>query len=115
MDTLLYRGDHFLDSRGLPVAITGDRALIQRALIRLQVQRGHFAEDRELGSDLYKLRRSGSEENTRIAMNYIREALLTIPETDPQWVRLTPTGQADLLVEIGLAVNGINYQVEVTL
>jgi len=113
VDTMLYQGDHFLDSRGLPVSIGGARELIQRALIRLQVQKGSFGQDPELGSDLHKLGRSAGEDNTRRAMSYVREALAPIPEIGVEWVRLTPVDTAELLVEVGVRIDGVHYQMEV--
>ena len=113
MDTLLYNGDHFADSRGLPVAIMGSREILQRALIRLQVRRGNFSLDPSLGSDLHKLRRNADEHNTRIAMNYVREALSPIREISVEWVRLSLAGQEDLRIECGISINGSHYQLEV--
>jgi phage gp46-like protein len=110
---MLYKGDHFIDARGLPVVVEGPRELIQRALIRLQVQKGSFPQDRELGSDLYKLRRSGSEDNTRKAMSYVREALAPIPELSVERVKLTPVGVTELLVEVNVRIEGVYYQLEV--
>ena len=50
IDTLLVNGEHFTDNRGIPIRISGERELIQRALLRLTIQKGSFTQDPALGS-----------------------------------------------------------------
>jgi len=115
MDTLLYNGDHYTDARGLPVTLTGDQELVQRALIRLQVKRGSFLPDPTLGSELYKLRRSAGEQNSRLAMAYVQEALADLPELSVRRVDCALSGLEDLLVTVQVAAGTEQYQLEVTL
>lgn len=114
MDTLLVSGDHYTDARGLPVALEGSRELVQRVLIRLQVRKGSFALDPSLGSELYRLRRSADEQNNRVAMGYVQEALADMPEVSVYGVTCTPTGLDELLVEVELSLSGEEALLEVT-
>ena len=114
MDTLLVQGDHYTDARGLPLAITGEQELIQRALIRLQVKKGSFSLDRSLGSELYKLRHSGSKINNRLAMSYVQEALADMQGVQVRSVSCEPTGLDTLLVTVKLAAAGEDVTLEVT-
>jgi len=77
MDTLLKNNDHAPGEDGLPVTITGGRALVQRLLIRLGVRKGSFAPDPHMGSELHKLplALSGTQRD-RLALHYAQEALL---------------------------------------
>ena len=79
MDTLLNRGDHAVDSRGIPIVINGVDELMQRALIRLGVRKGCFFDDPELGSELYRLPAADNETVNRLALSYVQEALLSLP------------------------------------
>ena len=114
MDTLLAGGDHSTDARGLPRRITGTQELIQRALIRLQVKKGSFALDPSLGSELHKLRRSGSETNNRLAMGYVQEALAPLQGVSVESVRCSLSGSEDLLVTVELLARGESVLLEVT-
>jgi len=114
MDTLLVKGDHYTDARGLPVALDGESELIQRILIRLQIRKGAFVLDPELGSELYKLRHSGSEQNNRLAMGYVQEALADIPQVSVESVACTPLGDGVLQVAVGVSLSGRQAVLAVT-
>lgn len=112
MDTLLEQLDHAAGPGGLPVLITGLRALLQRLLIRLSVRRGSFAPDPALGSELYKLTGRG-EARDRLAFHCATEALA------PEPVKVTSAACRDagpdcLAVTIGVAVEGREYPLEVS-
>lgn len=113
MDTMLMGGDHYTDARGLPVALTGARELLQRALIRLCVRKGSFALDPALGSELHRLRHSESEWNNRLALSYVQEALQGMPEISVASVSCTPGGADNLRVAVSLAVGEELYDLEV--
>lgn len=116
MDTLLVGGDHYRDSRGLPVAVTGDEELIQRALIRLGVRRGAFPADPGLGSELHKLRESPGAPGLsldRIARSYVQEALAPMTELAVQDVAVTRPEADCLLVAVTVSVRGTRYPLEV--
>lgn len=115
MDTLLSGGDHALDGRGLPATIDGDRELVQRALIRLQVRRGSFAADPALGSDLHKLRGARPEALGRLALAYAQEALSPMTGVAVEAADVTRTGRDTLLVAVRIAHRGQIYPLEVEL
>jgi phage gp46-like protein len=118
LDTLLAGGDHARNSRGLPIKLTGDRELIQRALLRLCVRKGSFAEDPGLGSELYKLaqaRAMGAADMERLALSYAQEALLPMPQVSVAAVSfkkgIRGGGMPELAVT--LKINGNHYALEV--
>ena len=80
MDTAICSGDFLLDGRGRPVVISGMQEILQRALIRLTVQKGSFIYDPELGSRLFTLK-STSGDLQKQATNLVREALSRKPYT----------------------------------
>lgn len=75
MDTKLYQGDLAADSRGLPFFVDGPRELLQQALIRLSVQKGSFALDEELGSELRNLRKVRRQDRKKEALILVKRAL----------------------------------------
>lgn len=114
MDTRIYDGDHVLDGRGFPAVLSGAEELIQRALIRLKVKKGAFAPDLQLGSELYKLRRAEDAQSNRIALAYVQEALAAMPEAAVAGVSCALAGPGELCVEVGLLLDGEEYELEVT-
>lgn len=115
MDTLLVSGDHYTDARGLPVPLEGDDELIQRVLICLQVKKGSFALDKGLGSELYKLPRSDSERNARLAMSYVQEALADLPQVEVRGVDCA-LGDGDALrvtVRVSIADRPLALEVDI--
>lgn len=77
MDTALSEGDFLINSKGHPISIDGASELIQQALIRLSVKKGSFTYDKELGSNLYKLKTSykNDTELKQAILIYAKEAL----------------------------------------
>ena len=75
MDTAISNGDFMLDSNGIPISIYGIQEILQRALIRLTVRKGSFIYDTNLGSDLYKLKKTTSTSNKSRALSMVKEAL----------------------------------------
>lgn len=114
MDTLLINGDHATNSRGIPIAVTGEREVIQRALLRLAIKKGSFACDPELGSELYKLRGSRSAGDlARTAQSYVQEALLPMTDVTVTGVELEQSGADGLRLSVSLATQDNQYQLEV--
>lgn len=115
MDTLLVGGDHFLNHRGLPAAVTGTAELAQRALIRLSVRRGAFPLDPGLGSELHRLRGAKSEALPRLALAYAREALAPMAGVTVEGVTVARQDRDALTVLVRIACEGQTEQLEVEL
>ncbi|MDR2931789.1 MAG: hypothetical protein LBV27_01650 [Oscillospiraceae bacterium] len=113
MDTKLSGGDHAVDSRGIPIRLTGADEIIQRALIRLSVKKGAFAPDPGLGSELYRLAGCKSGDRDRVALGYIKEALVPLPQitVDSAVCTMRTDGALDIKIEAGIE-NG-RYSLEV--
>lgn len=114
MDTLLQNGDHAVDKTGLPMAVTGLGALIQRLLIRLSVRRGCFTPDLGLGSELYRLPWAAGEEAGRLALHYAQQALLPEGEARVVSAACRPLEEGALAVTVTVRVGGLDYPLEVT-
>lgn len=106
-------GDHYTDSRRIPVAITDERELIQRALLRLCVRKGSFAEDPELGSELYKLQGVYGEHMGKLAQSYVQEALLPMPELSVSSVRVGQEKTDIMRLYVNLDIAAETYRLEV--
>lgn len=105
MDTALNNGDFLLTSNGHPVQICDIEELLQRALIRLCVKKGSFIYDRNLGSELYKLRAYYSDGNTlrEMAKRKVVEAIKPIEQLSVENVTISQSGGSDrLLLNIDL-------------
>lgn len=108
MDTALNNGDFLLSSNGHPVVIADVEELLQRALIRLCVKKGSFIYDRNLGSELYKLRAyySNGETLKEMAKRKVIEALKPIWQLSVENVEISRTnGTERLLLNISLKAN----------
>lgn len=112
MDTLLFEMDHARGDDGLPVSVTGVRALIQRLLIRLSVRKGSFLPDPELGSELHKLPAADSRERDRLALHYAQQALL--PESVRVESAVCRTGGDTMSVSVTVSADGKSYPLEVS-
>ena len=113
MDTLLNHGDHAVDSRGIPIVIHGADELMQRALIRLGVRRGHFFDDPELGSELYRLPAADNETVNRLALSYVQEALLPLTGLRVASVDCARFRGDTLQITVGVSLDDKIYQLEV--
>lgn len=112
---MLIGGDHSADSRGIPVAIEGEREIIQRALMRLTIKKGSFPLDLELGSELYRLASVRGGDLARIALGYAQEALLPMPEVSVTGVRVEQISDDALRLYVALLISGQSYQLEVNI
>ncbi|MGI6402821.1 MAG: histidine kinase [Oscillospiraceae bacterium] len=113
MDTLLENGTYALDERGLPIPITGVRALIQRLLIRLSVRKGSFLPDPSLGSELYRLPCAAGEQTNRLALHYAQQALLPEARAKVEQAVCYLMGEGGLAVHITVKIDHQSYPLEV--
>lgn len=113
IDTLLINGDHSTDSRGIPIKITGERELIQRALLRLTIKKGSFEQDPALGSELYKLHGIRGGNIARIAQSYVQEALLPMQEITVSGVAVEWLNSDVMRLFVSLSISNSMYQLEV--
>ncbi len=110
MDTYLQYGDHGLSGRGMPYSISGTAELLQRAWIRLIVKRGSFSLDPTLGSDLYKLKRTGTAQLEQAALACVQQALYPIKALTVEGIQCSYDSQADrLTIQLELRV-GQDYE-----
>ncbi len=116
MDTALSGGDFLKSSNGHPVYVSNIEELLQRALIRLCVKKGSFIYDRELGSELYKLRNYYSDIQTleEMALEKVTQALQAIPQLSVTGVELNTTNGGERLeLNVLLKANGTSTNLEV--
>ncbi len=117
MDTALNNGDFLTRSNGQPICINNIEELLQRALIRLCVKKGSFIYDRELGSELYKLRSSYSNGTTlkEMAFRKVVEALKPISQLSVLGVDISSSNQGDkLLLNVNLKADNTTANLEVS-
>ena len=115
MDTLLKNMDHARDGCGLPVTITGQRARIQRLLIRLGVRKGSFLPDPQLGSELHKLPLAlAGQERDQLALHYAQQALLPERARVERAFCRPSRGQPDSLsISLSIRLGGQTFPLEV--
>ncbi len=87
-------------------AVSGDAAVLQRAMLRLQARRGCFDALPDYGSRLYTLCRMKPGERAANARAFAEEALAAEPEVQVGEVRYTPGEDGSALVEIELLCGG---------
>ena len=113
MDLAIKDGDFLTDSRGRPIYISGMEELLQRVLIRLCVKKGSFVYDVTLGSDLYKLKPSDKDLNSK-ALTYVREALYKMPQVSVTGVNLKIDKSNEKMdIKVKLTSNGKTGEVEI--
>lgn len=113
MDTLIKDGDHVVGGDGYPVQISGAEEIIQQALIRLQVRRGSFAEDKQLGSELYKLSGAPQQHLQRLATAYVQQALAAMEEISVSDVQVRHDGIDSLIVDVAIEHLGSRSRLEI--
>lgn len=114
IDTLIINGDFSLDNRGRLITLHNEQELLQRAIIRLMVRKGSFIFDKDMGSELYQLRRSDPKNLERIALGYVQDALypmtgLSVGEVKCDYDR----GNDRITVKVELKLKNNNYLLEV--
>lgn len=105
MDTLLENGDYALCERGYPIVITGVREQAQRLLLLLSTQKGAFALDPLLGSELHRLK---GGKYSREAEQMVAQAAAQLPGVQVQGVTCRETEQGAVRLEISLGAAGEN-------
>lgn len=111
MENKLVNGDYVPDGMGGIVRLTGDSALLQRALFHLCCRRGGFVLMPELGSELYLLHRQKPAMRRAFAITAAREALLPLGLTVCD---AAVTQQSDGTLLVTLTLEGSNSVLEVT-
>lgn len=114
MDTAISNGDFMLDSNGIPISIYGIQEILQRALIRLTVRKGSFIYDTNLGSDLYKLKKTASTNIKSRALSMVKEALkpmsnVLVDDVSTEFIN----SSENLKLNVVLRVNNSKKEVEV--
>jgi hypothetical protein len=112
VDTALKNGDFCLDSNGRPRLISGDRELLQRAMIRLNVPLGSFVYDAALGSQLRTLKMDDADFMEK-AISMAREALRQLPELSVESARCSTEEPPTVAVQ--LSNSGKTTEIEVKL
>ena len=114
MDTAISNGDFMLDSNGIPISIYGIQEILQRVLIRLTVRKGSFIYDTNLGSDLYKLKKTTSTSIKSRALSMVKEALkpmsnVLVDDVSTEFIN----SSENLKLNVVLRVNNSKKEVEV--
>ena len=88
MECGLAGGDYLLGKQSDLTPLSYEETLLQRALIRLTVRRGSFPFLPDLGSDLWRLRRTRRSERASLAESYVAQALYKEEEMSVQEISL---------------------------
>lgn len=114
MDTALSNGDFLKDSRNLPLQISGMQEILQRVLIRLNVKKGSFIYDQELGCRLYTL--SANTKNLKEkAKSMVIEALRPMNEVLVEDVSTSLTNSGENVdIHVTLTINNKQKEVVIT-
>ena len=112
MDTLIINGDFFRDDNGRLSSVSGEKELLQRALICLSTEKGSFSYDRELGSELHTLCNYERSKLDDLAYEFAVEALLGIEDIS---VKKAKVSVADNIynIEITLLLQGKKRSVKI--
>lgn len=79
MDTAIYDGDFCLNDRGKIKSIFGIDEILQKIYIMLEVKKGSFAYDRNLGSELYNIKNINEHINDK-AKALVQQTLCDMKE-----------------------------------
>ncbi len=77
-------GDFVLGSNGLPIKIKDEEEILQKILIRLTTKMGSFIYQKNLGSDLYKLRDLEADDEIlkEEAKVIVKKVLFDVPQAE---------------------------------
>ena len=109
MDIRILNGDWATDGCGMPVSVSGEDELIQRALIRLRTPLGSFLHDASLGSRFFEIDTEREENADRLAFLFACSALAPLGDK----VRVVSANVSDG-GDVSVSII-INSQTEVTL
>ena len=105
MDTLLKDGIISANANGLPVQVSGIDEITQRALIRLSVRKGGFIYDPDLGSDLFNISVTKTDEGT--LKSIVCEALKDMPGVTIDSVeKIVDYEEKNLYLKVYLRISG---------
>lgn len=102
------------NSCGMAQPAAGREALLQEAYIRLQMEKGSFPYDRELGSLLLRLDEVPEGEQPQLAFSYAQAALAPLPDIHVLQAQIVPVGGVRT-AEITLDVYGEQEKVRIRL
>lgn len=108
IDNLIKDGDVYTDSSGAFVRISGTDELFQRAYICICVNKGSFAYDRTLGSDIRKINLNAQDAAEKLQL-VINEALINC---DGVCAKVLETGKS---IKVELCVNDVKRTAEVVI
>ena len=75
MDIKISDGDWAKDECGMPITLSGETEILQRAFLRLRIPRGAFLHAPELGSRFHELDPNNRENADRLAFLFAQQAL----------------------------------------
>lgn len=114
MDTALKStGDYDLDARGMPYLINGFAEIAQQVRLCLQIKKGSFSYDRELGSELYLLKETPDRLQSRAQM-LVKEAAAGIVGAEFSEIEAEFDEKNRLKLSLSLAFAGQSGHLEVT-
>lgn len=114
MDTAINSvGDFDLDGRGMPYLISGFAEIAQRVRLCLQIKKGSFPYDRELGSELYLLSKTHDRLQSRAEM-LIKEAAAGVTDAVLSEIEAAFDEKNRLKLSLSLSFAGQSGRLEVT-
>lgn len=75
MDTKISGGDWAVDECGMPITVSGETELIQKAFLRLRIPKGAFLHAPELGSRFSEINPESRENANQLAFLFAQQAL----------------------------------------
>jgi len=78
MDIKITDGDWATDQCGMPIVLSGETEILQRAFLRLRIPKGSFLHDRELGSRFGEINPESRENADRLAFLFAQRALSSL-------------------------------------
>lgn len=86
MDIKISNGDWARDEQGMPIVLSGETEILQRAFLRLRIPKGAFLHDPSLGSRFGEINPDSRENADRLAFLFAQQAL------SPLTPKITVTG-----------------------
>lgn len=97
---MMRSGVYSYNACGMPERAVGREALLQEAYIRLQMAKGSFPYEREMGSLLYRLPKFPEQEREALAYAYAQEALLPMADVQAVSALLAEPSAVEIVLEI---------------
>lgn len=99
MELMVRDGDYLPDGQGGYQRAQGGEELLQRVLWKLSIPRGSFPFLPQLGSELYRLGRSGPTQREGLARQYVAQALADEPDLTVTGVTLEEDGTMEVALD----------------